>query len=371
MEESDLVKVNRWLLPLSWLYGLAVAVRNALFDMGILKSQRFRLPVISVGNITSGGTGKTPHVEYILRLLHKKCKVAVLSRGYKRKTKGYQLARLDTPMQAIGDEPWQVRQKFRDIYVAVDNDRVQGITRLCGDEATKDVEAILLDDAYQHLYVTPGLNILLVDYHRLITNDELLPAGRLREPAENKSRANVVVVTKCPANMKPFGYRVIQKSLDLRPYQDLFFSTMRYGHLKGLFIDQERKLESIRPEESVFLLTGIALPEQMQQDIEEYSHNVTTLSFPDHHFFSPSDIRKINDRFLSLPEPRIAITTEKDASRLLFTEDLCDELCECLFVLPFEVEFLRGEGAKFNEIITSYVLEHSRNGRVAKKPNAK
>ncbi|MCD8302188.1 MAG: tetraacyldisaccharide 4'-kinase [Prevotellaceae bacterium] len=367
--ESDLVEVKKWLLPLSWLYGIGVSFRNAMYDMGIFKSQSFPLPIISVGNITCGGTGKTPHVEYIVRLLCKKHRLAVLSRGYKRKGKGYKLASLNTPMHAIGDEPWQLRHKFRNIYVAVDENRTHGITRLCNDSNTKDVEIILLDDAYQHLSVRPGLNILLVDYHRLITNDELLPAGRLREPAENKSRANIVIVTKCPSGVTPMGFRVIQKHMDLRPYQKLFFSTLRYGSLKGLFIEEERELESIKPQESVFLLTGIATPKQMRQDLEHYTKKISMLSFPDHHAFTAGDIRKINSTFETLPHPRIAITTEKDATRLIYADGLSDELCDCLYVLPVEVEILRGEAKSFNLEITNYVLKNPRNISVAKKSN--
>jgi tetraacyldisaccharide 4'-kinase len=192
--EGDLIKINDWLLPFSWLYGLGVGVRNQLFELGILKQRTFDIPVISVGNITVGGAGKTPHVEYLVRLLKDIVKVGVLSRGYKRKSRGYVLADEGTPMSAIGDEPYQMKQKFSDIYVAVDKKRCEGIERLTSDEASKDVDVILLDDAYQHRYVKPGINILLVDYHRLIIYDKLLPAGRLREPLKGKHRADIVIV---------------------------------------------------------------------------------------------------------------------------------------------------------------------------------
>lgn len=175
--EGDFIKINEWMLPLSWLYGLGVRLRNQLFSFGILKSRSFNVPVISVGNITVGGSGKTPHVEYLVNLLKDKVKVAVLSRGYKRKSKGYVLAGKDTEMRTIGDEPYQMRSKFPDIYVAVDKDRRHGIDRLTSDENTKDTDVILLDDAFQHRYVKPGINILLVDYHRLIIYDKLLPQG--------------------------------------------------------------------------------------------------------------------------------------------------------------------------------------------------
>ncbi len=364
-----MLKVNKWLLPFSWLYGIGVSIRNALFDMEVLKSHKFPLPVINVGNITSGGTGKTPHVEYLIRLLRRKYRVAVLSRGYKRKSKGYILADLHTPTNTIGDEPWQLRQKFRDIYVAVDKDRVRGITKLYKGKQTKDVEVVLLDDAYQHRYVEPGMNILLVDYHRLITNDSLLPAGRLREPADNKSRANIVIVTKCPYDITSMDYRIVQQSLGLRPYQNLFFSTMRYDSLKGLFTDSERHLEELNPQESVFLITGIAVPAQMRQDLRRYTDKLKTISFPDHHYFSKEDIREINARFKAMPKPCIAITTEKDATRLLFAKKLNKELRNNLYVLPIEVEILRDEASKFNKIILEYVHKHQRHGNVAKREN--
>ncbi len=365
--ESDLVKIKEWLLPASWIYGMGVGIRNALFDMHILKSRQFDVPVISVGNLTAGGTGKTPHIEYLIRLLSKKYKVAVLSRGYKRKSKGYVLAHLDTPVEQIGDESWQIRQKFRNIYVAVDKDRCRGIERLCHDGETRDVEVILLDDAYQHRYVKPGINILLVDYHRMITDDQLLPAGLLREPKEAKKRADIVIVTKCPHDIKPMGFRVPMRALDLQPHQRLFFSTMHYAALKGLFADDERHIESIKPEESVLLLSGIGSPEQMKIDLERYTQKITPMFFPDHHYFTPKDISKINARFAKLPSPKLVITTEKDATRLINNTGLSDELLQSLYVLPVEIDIMREEAENLNEKITGYVLKNSRNSILAKK----
>ena len=364
--EGDLVRTNEWLTPLSWLYGMGVALRNALFDMDVLESRSYKIPVICVGNLTVGGTGKTPHTEYLLRLLSPRYKVAVLSRGYKRKTSGYILATEESTVEEIGDEPWQMKQKFPDIYVAVDKNRREGIERLCDDPETCDVEVILLDDAFQHRYVKPGLSILLIDYHRMVTDDRLLPVGRLREPMESMNRANIVVVTKCPHDIKPMDYRVIQKALGLKPYQDLFFSTFRYGKLWGLFHDKERKLSSLAPEESVRLLTGIASPEQLHLDLRRHTQRITSLSYPDHHNFTPYDIRHINHVFASLPSPRIIITTEKDATRLLYMQGLSREVKESLYILPIRVDFLRDEQDMFNEKISGYVLKNSRNRFLAK-----
>ena len=187
--------------------------------MKVLKSRSFDTPVISVGNITVGGTGKTPHVEYLVRLLKNQQHVAVLSRGYKRKSKGFLLAANNTPMSDIGDEPYQMKQKFKDIDVAVDNKRTRGIQNLIsGDYTGKPVDVILLDDAFQHRYVKPGLNILLIDYHRLVIYDKLLPAGRLREPVSGKDRADIVIVTKCPKTLTPMEFRVLTKQMNLYPY---------------------------------------------------------------------------------------------------------------------------------------------------------
>jgi len=220
--EGDYIKITEWLLPLSWLYGLGVGFRNWLFDLGLLKQRSFAIPVIAVGNITVGGSGKTPHVEYLIRLLKDVVRVGVLSRGYKRKSKGYVLADDNTTAREIGDEPYQMKQKFPDVYVAVDKNRCQGVDRLTHDEETHDVDVILLDDAYQHRYIKPGINILLVDYHRLIIYDKLLPAGRLRESLNGKGRADIVIITKCPKDLKPMEFRVLTKAMNLYPYQELY-----------------------------------------------------------------------------------------------------------------------------------------------------
>lgn len=368
--EGDLIKINEWLLPLSWLYGLGVKLRNLLFDMGVLKSESYDIPVISIGNITVGGTGKTPHTEYLLRLLLKEHKVAVLSRGYKRKSKGYLLAGNNTPMEKIGDEPYQMKQKFPEAYIAVDKNRRRGIERICNDDATADTDVILLDDAYQHRYVKPDINILLVDYHRMISEDCLLPAGRLREPRDSQNRASIVVVTKCPTDLKPMEFRVIQKALNLYPYQKLFFSTFRYGCMKQLFGTNERTLNSLTTNEAVLLLTGIASPEQMRIDLEHYTRRILPLPFGDHHYFSTKDAEQINNTFRRMEgERKLIITTEKDACRLRHIQGLDETVRENLYVLPVEVEIMRNQGETFNEKILGYVLKNSGNSRLAKNKN--
>lgn len=371
--EGDLIYINKNLRPLSWFYGLGVGFRNMLFEMGILKSRSFHVPVISVGNITVGGTGKTPHVEYLIRLLKDKAKVAVLSRGYKRKSHGFVLANADTTIREIGDEPFQMKQKFPDITVAVDKKRTRGIEKLTSGKYVEGINVILLDDAFQHRYVKPGINILLVDYHRLVIYDELLPSGRLREPVKSKDRADIVIVTKCPTDLKPMEFRVITKAMHLYPYQQLFFSTHEYDDLKPLFPNQKNlgnpgSLNNLRGK-NVLLLTGIASPEQMLQDLQSYTDNIQPLSFPDHHNFRKKDIERINDAFEALPSPKRIITTEKDASRLAGTEGLSDEVKQHLYVLPIHIKLLQDQEELFIKKILSYVRKDKRNSFVAKSKN--
>lgn len=364
--EGDFIKINEWLLPMSWLYGLGVKLRNQLFDLGILKQHAFDIPVISVGNITVGGAGKTPHVEYLVRLLHEVAKVAVLSRGYKRKTKGYLLADDTMTASDIGDEPCQMKRKFSDIYIAVDANRVRGIERLTHDKATKDVDVILLDDAFQHRYVKPGINILLVDYHRLIIYDKLLPAGRLREPKEGKSRADIVIITKCPKELKPMDYRVLTKAMNLYPYQKLFFSTLEYGSLVRVSDHSPLALENVKGHHTL-LLTGIASPKQMVKDLEPYGLRMTFLSYSDHHAFTAKDADTINSTFASMPMPKVIITTEKDAARLQELEGLSEEARQSLYMLPVKIKFMLDQDEDFNETIISYVRKNSKNSILAKR----
>ena len=368
--EGDFIKIDKKLLPLSWLYGLGVGFRNLLFEMNILKSRSFDTPVISVGNITVGGTGKTPHVEYLVRLLKNQQHVAVLSRGYKRKSRGFLLAAKNTPMSDIGDEPYQMKQKFKDIDVAVDKKRTRGIQNLIsGDYTEKPVDVILLDDAFQHRYVKPGLNILLVDYHRQVIYDKLLPAGRLREPVSGKNRADIVIVTKCPKTLTPMEFRVLTKQMNLYPYQQLYFTTLEYDYLTPLFPKETDKsvssLESIKGK-NVLLLTGIASPSQMIVDIDPYAENIRPLSFSDHHNFKKKDVLLINDEFAAMHSPKVIITTEKDATRLQNVDGLSDEVRKSLYVLPVKVSFMLEGERPFNEKIIDYVHKNSRNSILVK-----
>ena len=365
--EGDFIKINEWLLPLSWLYGIGVRVRNWMFNIGILKSQSYDIPIIAVGNITVGGSGKTPHVEYLINLLHDKMKVGVLSRGYKRKSHGYLLADNDTPMRDIGDEPYQMRHKFDDIYVAVDRKRREGIDRLTSDTQTNDVDVILLDDTYQHRYVKPGINILLVDYHRLIIYDKLLPAGRMREPQDGKSRADIVIVTKCPKDLKPMEFRVLKRAMDLFPYQVLYFTTLQYEALKPVFGGDRMPLSSLPKDINILLLTGIASPQQMIMDLQPISRSITPLTFGDHHQFTAADMERVNSTFAAMKSPKIVITTEKDATRLANDSGLSEETKRNIYALPIRIRFMLDGEEEFNNKIISYVRKNSRNSILAKR----
>ena len=364
--EKSLIKINKWLYPASWLYGAGVWLRNKLFDWGYYKERSFDLPVICVGNITVGGTGKTPHTEYLIKLLHKSFQVAVLSRGYKRKSKGFVLATENTPVHQIGDEPYQMKQKFPNIHMAVDANRCHGIEQLCKESVASGTEVILLDDAFQHRYVKAGLNILLVDYNRLITEDSLLPAGRMREPESGKYRAQIVIITKCPKDMKPMEYRVLTKQMNLYAYQQLYFTTLSYGKLRPLFNGgKEYPLVSIHPSVQILLVTGIATPQKLENDLSSIIKNgIYTLSFSDHHDFTPEDMLNIESQFNNLPEgKRMIITTEKDAVRMASHPALPQSIKPYIYVLPVEVEFLQGQQDLFNQNILDYVRKNSRNSR--------
>lgn len=367
--EGDFITINEWLLPLSWLYGAAVRLRNWLFDVGLLHSKAFDVPVISVGNITVGGSGKTPHVEYLIRLLKDDMKVAVLSRGYKRKSRGYVLSDADTPMVQLGDEPYQMKRKFPDVHVAVDKKRRRGITRLTTDEATKDTEVVLLDDAFQHRYVKPGVNILLVDYHRLIIYDRLLPAGRMREPESGKARADIVIITKCPKDLNPMEFRVLTKAMNLYAYQDLYFTTIDYCDMKALFSDKTMELNELRQGYNILLLTGIASPQQMIVEMEPLAAHMSELAFGDHHFFTAADVDLINSTFATMTGKKVIVTTEKDSTRLLCAEGLSEEVKDALYMLPIKVSFMLDQQETFNNKIISYVRKNSRDSILVKSKN--
>ena len=356
------VKRHWMLAPLTALYGMAVGVRNRLFDWKLLSSEDFDLPVISVGNLTVGGTGKTPHTEYLIRLLKDKYKVALLSRGYKRKTSGYRLATDASTPQEIGDESYQIKKKYPNIHVAVDADRRHGIHKLCDEAASSDTEVVLLDDAFQHRYVRPGINILLMDYNRPIYEDALMPTGLLREPASSIYRAQIIIVTKCPKDIKPIDFRIVAKHLELRPYQQMFFTSFTYGNLNAFNqTEQQKPLSTVTANTHIVLVTGIASATPLVEKLNEYTTNITHLEYRDHHDFKHSDLQQIEKVFNSIEaEDKLIITTEKDAARLRGCM-LSESISNHLYVLPIEIEFLQDQQEIFNNYITDYVSKNSRN----------
>lgn len=362
--EGDYIKINHWLKPLSWLYGIGVWIRGFLFDNRIIKSKEYPFPIIGVGNITVGGSGKTPHVEYLVKILHETLQIAVLSRGYKRKSKGFVLAKRDTQMAEIGDEPFQMHKKFPDIHVAVDANRCRGIETIMSGEETHNTDVIILDDAYQHRYVTPGLNILLVDYHRLISNDALLPAGRLREPASAKCRADVVIMTKCPTDMKPMDYRILQRAMSLMPFQKMFYTTMVQKPLTPLFPQEAPEIRDESQLPTILLITGIASPEHMIADFEGKCKKLVPMMFPDHHTFSASDVEAINLQYRMIEKPAIIVTTEKDGVRLRETQGLTKNVRQAIYVQPIEVQFIQDEEI-FIDTIEKYVHKSNRYSNLA------
>jgi len=358
------------LYPLSVIYGIVVYLRNMLYDSKVFKSTEFEIPVISIGNITVGGTGKTPHTEYMVELLKKHVNVATLSRGYKRKTKGFFLVQPTSDVANVGDEPLQIKQKFPEVTVAVDEKRVHGIEKLLEDtENTPDV--ILLDDAYQHRKVTPGINILLIDYNRPIDEDRLLPLGRLRERSYQQRRANIIIYTKCPDEITPITRRIIMKSVNLRPYQSLYFTTMIYADPQPVFpaVASETPVMD-KKETAAIMLTGIANPSQFKKYLDAHSTILEEIAFKDHHNFTKRDFKLIEDIFAKYESKKAYIlTTEKDAVRLRFAEGLSEELKSRLYYVPVKINFLDSEGKSFNKKIVGYVKDNRSNRKLHHQNN--
>ena len=338
------------------MYRLITSLRNFLFDKGWgLKQQTFDVPLIAVGNLAVGGTGKTPHTEYLVKLLLQAGKeVAVLSRGYGRATKGYRLASPTSTASEIGDEPLQIQQKFPDCTVAVCEKRVVGMQHLIAERQeagkTTDNWAVVLDDAFQHRYIKPGLSILLTDYARPYYADRVLPWGRLRESAEGAQRADVIIVTKCPKHLPVAEAEKIRTKLAPLPTQQVFFTCFDYGSPYCTGNQQRAEL----PQEAL-VLTGIAKPLPLYAYLEAHGVTIKPLAFPDHHAFTPADADKINAAFAALPEGAKVITTEKDAVRLRLLPTLNEAVKANLLVQPIEVKFLFGEAEKFNTKINDYV----------------
>ena len=370
MREKVNVKTNKWLLPLSWIYGIIIFFRNKFYDWGWFSSEEFDIPVICIGNITVGGTGKTPHTEYLIRLLKDKKRVAVLSRGYGRKTSGFILSDNGDTARTLGDEPYQIKKKFPEIIVAVDEKRRRGIHRLL--KMDNPPEVILLDDAFQHRAVKPSYTVILSDYNRPMYKDKLLPVGRLREPSRNAHRANDIIVTKCPNDLQPIDFRILRHEMDAFPYQGVYYSQIVYKRLHPVFSQQESPIQDLEhlKGKTVLLVTGIASPQMIESELNNYTSKIEKLTYPDHYSFRKSDIQNIIDKFSSLTtDDKVIITTEKDATRLmLFGEMISDELKDNFFYLPIQVDFIESEeNLQFNEKILNHVRDYTRDRAILKK----
>lgn len=359
------------LYPLSWLYGVAVFLRNRAYDLDILKSHEFDVPVISIGNITVGGTGKTPHVEYLVNLLKDKYKVATLSRGYKRKTKGFRLVENEATSVEVGDEPLQIKSKFPDVTVSVCENRVRGVENLLESKSQPIPDVIVLDDAFQHRRITPGINILLIDYNRQIKDDHLLPYGRLREGKYQTRRANIIIFTKCPDEVTPIMRRILQNDIYLLPYQKLYFTKLEYGKLVPAF--GGKRLGKLFYEEKkydILLLTGIASPKLILKYLSKFSDHIESITFSDHHEYTANDLKDISDKFEAIKADRkIIVTTEKDFMRLK-SMHLEKDLEKSIYYLPVKVQFLEEEKKSFNKKIISYVGENKSNRELHKRKNS-
>ncbi len=352
------------LLPLSKLYGMVTYVRNKFFDWGFLKQTEFNIPIVVVGNISVGGTGKTPHVEYIIDALRFNYKIGVLSRGYKRRTKGFVLASEKSTPEEIGDESYQIYSKYgKDVTVAVCESRVDGINELL--RIDKNINLIVLDDAFQHRYVKPTVAIVLTEYNRPVYQDKMLPYGRLRESVSALNRADMVVVTKCPDAVKPMDYRIYKNNLKLFPYQKLYYSKYTYGHLQSVFPENTNvppMLDWLTEKDSLLVVSGIANPRPLIKHIKHLKCSARILKYPDHHEFSAHDIAEIKDKFKALKgEKCYILTTEKDAVKFKHNKNVPDELKKVMYYIPVNVRFISLEDVKFENDLQKLIVQNMKS----------
>ncbi|HTL07030.1 MAG TPA: tetraacyldisaccharide 4'-kinase [Chitinophagaceae bacterium] len=339
------------LFPFSLLYFALIYLRNRLYDKGIFKSASFNLPLICVGNIATGGTGKSPMTEYLVRELKSHFTVATLSRGYKRKTSGYALANPNSNALEIGDEPMQFHLKFPDVAIAVGEERLEAIPQLLHDRP--DTQAIILDDAFQHRAVKAGMNIVLTDCNNLYTRDWYLPTGDLRDEKNSVKRAQIIIVTKCRPDLSVAEKEAITHELEPLPGQAVFFTSIRYG--KPYHITSHQTVQ-VNADTEVLLVTGIANPAPLKSLLAERSKTYFEMAYNDHHIFTIDDLRDIKKRFASLQaEQKIILTTEKDAVRLVKFEQALDDMP--LYVVPIELEFLFNDAPRFNGLIGTFIKD--------------
>ncbi len=348
------MKLKKILLyPFAIIYGIITSFRNLLYDWKILKSKSFEVHTICVGNLAVGGTGKTPHIEYLIKLLKPEFNIATLSRGYKRKTSGFMIASETSTAADIGDEPLQYKTKNTELTVSVDANRVNGVKKLL--ELENPPKIILLDDAFQHRALNCELNIVVSEYSNLYVNDFMMPAGYLRESKIGVHRADIIIISKTPENSSAIDIRNVSKDLKLEAHQQLFFSWLKYGELQG-FQNPHDTISTLNDlfRYRIILFTGIGNPNPMITYLKEYSSDIKHIAFPDHHMFTIEDISVIRTKFDEFEGGnKIIVTTEKDAMRLRGTdlEDTVNTLP--LYVLPIEVDF-KDQTQDFNETIINY-----------------
>lgn len=349
------------LLPMSKIYGMITSVRNSMFNCGLLKQRSFDVPVIVVGNIAVGGSGKTPHTEFIIDRMKDTYNIGVLSRGYKRKSRGFILADDTSTPLTIGDEPYQIYNKFgKEVTVAVCEDRCKGIERML--EANPSINLIVLDDAFQHRYVKPAISIVLTEFNRPIFTDTMLPLGRLRESPRAVYRADMVIVTKCPKSLKPVEYRIFKNHLALYPYQKLYFSRFSYGNLKPVFPSATNKvpyLEYLSEQDRLLAVAGIANPRPFVKYIKSFKPLVKVNVFSDHHNFTKKDIAIIAKRFREIKaHHKYIVTTEKDAVRIANNRYFPDDLKKFVYYLPINVSFDNDSADKFVADLNKLIIQN-------------
>lgn len=347
--DTPILKIVRLLLfPLSLIYGFVIRCRNWCYDRGIFHSQTFGIPVICVGNLSVGGTGKTPMVELLVRILSTRFNLAIVSRGYKRNTSGFIIADVQSTTADLGDEPMQFHEKFPGVTVAVGEKRVPAIEQVL--EQRPHTNIIILDDAFQHRAVKAGLNLLLTDYNHLYSRDMLLPSGNLRDEKRSARRAQVIVVTKCPETLTEPQRIAILKELKPQTVQAVFFASIRYGAPYPL---QHSGINTDAAAVSVLLVTGIADPARLREHLKNSHQAYHELVYPDHHAFAPGDIDTIRNRFSAIAGPKIIVTTEKDATRLKAYTKQLDGLP--VYVIPIECSFLFGDSGRFTDLIGTFI----------------
>ena len=359
--------ISYLLFPLTMWYAVGVRFRNLFYALGIKKQEAPHITTIGVGNLSTGGSGKTPHVEYLLRLLADRYPTAMLSRGYKRKSKGYLLDDGSHDPALLGDEPAMIARKFPQVQVAVCEKRVEGVRRLMtapknldnpensesqeSSETPSTPQLIILDDVFQHRAIKPSINILLTEYSHPYFNDHILPYGDLREFKKARFRANIVIVTKCPAKLNPIEKHNILRELKLQNYQRIFFSYLKYGDLQTL--GGSNVSVDLRRADNILCITGIAHPEPLLAELRQYT-KVQHLPFADHHDFTSGDIARIKETFATLPgSNNLIITTEKDAIRLRGKIDSLP-----VYILPVTVAFHKENDKDFDTLIESSVREN-------------